>query len=58
VDIGNFQYGTYGAITVTGGGQPDGGVCAFVTGTLKTTSTVGGQTTEVSLPVGVCGTSQ
>jgi hypothetical protein len=57
-DVGNFSYGTYGALTVTGGTQPDVGVvCGYMTGTLKTTNTVTNQTTEVSRTMAVCGTS-
>jgi hypothetical protein len=57
-DVGNFSYGTYGALTVTGGTQPDPGVvCGFVTATLKTTNTVNNQTTEVSRTMASCGTS-
>jgi hypothetical protein len=42
---------------VTGGSAPDGGVRAYVTGTLKTTNTINGQTTEVSTPIWVDGVS-
>ena len=57
-NVGSFQYGSLGAIVVTGGSAPDGTLCGTVTGTLRTTNTVNNQTTEVSTPVTVCGTSQ
>jgi hypothetical protein len=55
-NVGGFSYGTYGGIVVTGGSAPDGAVCAYVTGTLRTT-TAGGQTIDFSTPIEVCGTS-
>ncbi len=57
VDVGGFQYGSFGKIVVTGGASADGSVRAYVTGTLKTTNTISGQTTEVSTPIWVDGTS-
>jgi hypothetical protein len=55
--VRNFQYGAYGAMTVTGGGQPDPGtVCGFASGTLTTTNTVNNLSTSVSTTIGVCGT--
>jgi hypothetical protein len=58
VNVGDFDYGTFGGIVVTCGAAAESGVCAIVTGTLKTTSRVNSQTTEVSLPIGVCGECQ
>jgi hypothetical protein len=59
VDISGFQYGAFGALTVTGGSAPDPGVvCGFATGTLTTTNTVSNTTTTVNTSIGVCGTSR
>jgi len=50
-NVGSFGYGAFGYLTVTGGTQPDGGVCAYATSTLTTGSV------KVSLTLPVCGTS-
>jgi hypothetical protein len=55
VDLSNFSYGARGAIVVTGGASPEGGVCVDVAGSLTTTG--GSGSTTVITPIGICGTS-
>jgi hypothetical protein len=56
VDVAGFQYGAFGAISVTGGTLPDGFACVLATGSL-TTANAGGGSTTVATTVTTCGTA-
>ncbi len=53
-DLGSFQYGSFGQITVTGGSLPES-VCTRVTATLRTTNIISSISTERSINVPLCG---
>ncbi len=53
-DVGSFQYGSFGAFTVTGGTAPES-ACAWITASLKTTNTISGISTDRLIDIPVCG---
>jgi hypothetical protein len=55
VNLSQYQFGSWGAVVITGGTAPDGPVCVGVTGSLTTTGTSG--STTVITPIAVCGSS-
>lgn len=50
-NVGNFGYGAFGGVTITGGASADGATCVYASSTLTTGTVVG----KLTLPV--CGTS-
>ncbi|MBK9519010.1 MAG: Ig-like domain-containing protein [Anaeromyxobacter sp.] len=56
-DATGFQYGSFGSVSVTGGSAPDGGLCLWMTATLRTTNTISSISTERSIDIPVCGQS-
>ena len=53
-DVGAFQYGSFGSITVTGGTLPES-VCARVTASLTTTNVISSISTARTIDIPVCG---